>query len=113
MSETELHLGRVSKIQVIGDTFEEQVRYLETMKDIKFEDLDLKNRYFYSSEPLVHYHEKSNTWWVVEDKETDFDSLFKTYKRLDGSADYVFSFYNGGASLSELLDEVVDEVIRE
>lgn len=111
MSETEYHVGKLYQIFVPREPFEKQVEYLQEQKGIVFEDLEVEEKYFHQSTPLVHYHEPSGTWWSVEDEHFDPEIMMKTKVNNDNSIEYMFAFYNGGASFDEMIDEVLEKTV--
>jgi len=112
MSETEYHVGKLERIYIPVQAFQGAVEYLQDFKGVVFEDLEIDNKYFHQSKPLVHFHEPTNTWWSVKDENFDPEIMMKTKVNNDNSIEYMFAFYNGGASFSEMVDEVLEKTLK-
>ena len=102
MSNMEYHKGTVRK------RFEKQVSFAEGVKILKdefhIEDIDIENEYMYSD--LVHYINKE---FYVIDNHSEFDPerLFDTTLNSDNTISFTVGFYNGGASLREVVELIL------
>lgn len=114
MSEVETHVGKLIPISLDGLSIDEWVQ----------KELGQTEKPDYETW-LSHYDEEqySNpkkyprrlfydgvTLFEVVAKKLPFNDFVEANENPDGSIDFVISYYNGGASLDEVLAEVVEKV---
>lgn len=111
MSETVMHIGKMKKVDLQGKTtleFAEQ-KLLESQKEMDdfFEDAvewlveEYYGEYFLANNELYE---------ILEDKKDESFDVAEGTLNPDGSISYIAMFYNGGASLREVLEEIVNKV---
>ena len=108
MSTTELHQGRVTPIETTvrlsiwaeGYCKMNGIEEMATYNDDWIEQLQDS---FYKKFLII-----DDKIYQIEDTETDpDDDIVEVTKNKDGSYDYMLKFYNGGACLTELLENEI------
>ena len=102
MSETEIHYGEVTEIPVPHkcETLLQQIEYIEQKYDCVFEDKDMD--YPYSEE----FIKAGDRWYKIADNQLDSNSC--TITETEGKLKYGLSFYNGGCSFQEALEDALE-----
>ena len=59
---------------------------------------------------VVHHN---GVWYEVRDKKLDEGGFVEGTKNKDGSYDYAVNYYNGGASFTEVMKQVIKKADRE
>ena len=123
MSEVELHQGTLIKVNRKGLSVEEWVRrwvvnYLMTNQDDYYsEHIDDQDFNFLSA----FYDLSWNTGYVVTNKEVyrvvdhhlNSDFICNIQENTDGTYSYITQFYNGGACLTEVLENELKSIENE
>ncbi len=110
MSQTELHIGKLRKIEL------KQNQSLEDFCKNKFETLRLIKELPITKDSWVEYfkdefYEKyfviNNVIWEIFDHEEkdDSDDIYELKPNEDGTLSFIMKFYNGGTCLSECIEE--------
>ncbi len=108
MSETEVHKGKLIPLSLNGVTMEERAKnacekygyeksswhrsYLECLRDEGYKTVYVRGDIIYE----------------MKDLELDACGFSDATKNEDNTIDYLVMFYNGGASLDEVIDEAID-----
>ena len=111
----ETHRGKLVPMVLNGVTLEERCE--DACKRLGFKKADYhdtweeaigdegyKKVYVDSDEAIIY---------EIQDKEVDSYGFVEGSKNDDGSIDYFISWYNGGASMDEVLDDVFEKVNKE
>lgn len=110
MSRTELHIGVMRKVDTQDKTDIEFA--VDTLKE---KGKELNDFYEDALEQLVdEYYEQyflanGELWEILEDEEHEDMYVAQGTVNTDGSISYVAMYYNGGASLSEVLEEIIEK----
>jgi hypothetical protein len=113
MSQIEIHVGKLKKVELGEQTIEQfcYEKFRETDKD------DLPKAYDSFEEWLLseYYDEfiKANgvLYEILNHKGFDEgDDINQYFPQPDGTIDFVTMFYNGGTCLSEMLEEGLDNL---
>ena len=111
MSEVETHKGKLVPVEVVGNTLEEKIEHI-----CKTHDWDKDEWYDTWQEVLEdngyreYYIAKDDTIYKIDDKKVDPEGFATGEKNEDGSIDFFISWYNGGASMDEVLDGVLKDI---
>jgi len=117
MSYTEIHLGKLKKVELkenytLEDCFKEKL----SEKGI----LDLPGHYSNWEECFKdQFNEKyfvvgDSIWEAIEHQEIEDDGdIYDLKENSDGTLSFVMKFYNGGTCLSECLEEELEKHIKE
>ena len=108
MSQTETHKGRLVPMNLLGPTLEDKARQAccalglkreETYHDSWVEALEDEGY----KKVIIH----NDTIYRIEDTEVEPNGFVEGSKNEDGTYEYFVSYYNGGASLSEVLESAI------
>lgn len=112
MSDNELHIGRLVKVQYENETLEQAL--IRILNDKKID-------YSYSGDTLFNilkdYEDNYNKYFIFKNKlyfaeDTEpvdsGDAFCKLNNNPDGSIGYVTQFYNGGTCFSEMIEESLE-----
>ena len=117
MSRVETHKGKLTPLDLAGDTLEDRARELclqECIEMDKYENTWLetvmygdacRNRFF--------VHEKREVIFRKDDTEVDPDGFIECTVNDDGTYDYFISWYNGGAGMDEVLESAMKYADRD
>lgn len=115
MSEMEHHVGKLKKVDLQGQTVEEFAEKL-------FIERGTAERPSYNSTWLEYlleeYYEEyfihgEDLYQAIEHKEQDeYDDINEYQLNEDGTISFVTKFYNGGASLSEMIGKGLSELFN-
>jgi hypothetical protein len=116
MSEMETHKGKLTPMVLTGvsngrviSTLEEQAEEVCSMygcdRDEGMTWVEAIDEYLYEDVIII-----DGVFYKKEDKTLDSFGFIESTKNDDGSFDYFVSFYNGGASLGEVLESIVKDV---
>lgn len=104
MSEVESYKGKLVPVEMNGLSLEEKCKELCSATELDsyvqswFEQLKEEK---YDS---YYYSKQLDTLFAVEKTELDPEGFLEMTKNEDGSYEFMTSFYNGGASIAEVLD---------
>jgi len=106
MSEMETHKGTLVPMSLKGATLEERAQDACRLLGYKLDDYDswvevLQDRGYRSA------YIRGDTIYEIQDQEVDPYGFVEATKHPDGRIEYFMSWYNGGASMSEVLDDAV------
>lgn len=99
MSQTELHIGKLRKVELEQNQSLEDF-YKEKLKNIGI--TELRKDEFYEK-----YFVINNVIWEIFDHEEkdDSDDIYELKPNPDGTLSFIMKFYNGGTCLSECIEE--------
>ena len=110
MSEVELHIGKLKKIDLNGLSAEEWCKQ-------KCDQLGYDVDYTYDSyqEALAIKSDKyivvNNKVYEIDEKSLDpYDGIDEFYDNGDGTYSYIMEFYNGGTCLLECLESNLENI---
>lgn len=118
MSETEIHIGKVRRIDLNGIPVatwcENKCKELGIKLESWYDDyIDALQFETYRSGSDVFYLVRGNKVYEVEDKEYEgYNDISEVYPNNDGSYSYVMKFYNGGTDLNECLGIELDNLFK-
>jgi hypothetical protein len=121
MSYTEFHTGRLYLINLTG-TLEETCKTIAKRHNIELgedwrEDFrENFDEYKYKRKMVTeeYFIYKEKLYRVMEHEELDNEGHFMNlHKNEDGSISFIGQFYNGGTCFSEMLEESLDEYIKD
>ena len=109
MSEMETHKGKLVPMVLNGVTLEERCE--DACKRFGFEKESWHDTWeeCLDDEGYRKVYVSNDIIYEIQDKEVDSYGFVEGSKNDDGSIDYFLSYYNGGASLNEVLDSAVDK----
>lgn len=111
MSEVETHKGKLVPVEVVGNTLEEKIEHIcKTHGWAIDEYYDTWREVLSENAYRDYYIAKDDTIYKIDDKKVDPEGFATGEKNEDGSVDYFISWYNGGASMDEVLDDVIEKV---
>jgi hypothetical protein len=111
MSRTELHLGKMRKVDTQNKTNHEFSLDILKERGDKLEDF-----YEDATQQLIDNYYKEyflvgkELYVIIEDQEFDDSDIAEGHVNPDGSISYVAMYYNGGAGLTEVLEEIVQNI---
>lgn len=108
MSDVDTYRGKLTPIDLGEQTLDQwiQSRLDRTeLKDYEFSWLEALHEELYGS---YHYDRESGTLYEVQRERFDPEGFVHSKRNADGTIDFLVSYYNGGASFGEVMDEVVD-----
>lgn len=109
MSDMEYHKGTLIKAFDENVSFEDGIQSLAKTYSIDDIDIDIEDEYLYSD--TVHYI--NGEFYVIENHlKFDPDSMLDSSVNDDGSIEFLVSFYNGGTSLSEMLEDIISNAVK-
>lgn len=108
MSRTEMHIGKLTEVQIDPSEAVEDVmlRLLEREGVKKIDDINEAFNDHFWKKFLVH----RDRMYRIDDKEYIDDDIFEFKREEDGTISYVTTFYNGGTCLPEVLEEIIDNL---
>ena len=116
MSDNELHIGRLVKVQKINEneTIEEvMVRLLLGSADLSQNKAELFEQLKDLDDNYNKYFIFKNELYEAEDEELEpYDAFCDMNINSDGSIGYVTGFYNGGTCFSEMIEEELENLIK-
>jgi hypothetical protein len=110
MSRTELHLGKMRKVDTQDKTNHEFSLDILKERGDKLEDFyedatqQLVDNYF-----KEYFLADGELYEILEDQEFEDTDIAEGYVNPDGSISYVAMYYNGAVGLSEVLEEIVQK----
>jgi hypothetical protein len=115
MSSTEVHYGKIKKVNLRGMSVEEwcekkcQKASIEKPEWIE----SWIDAFRYSEELYDKYHIYKNmeVYKKIDCIETSDEDISVMYSNRDGSYTFFTQFYNGGTCLEEVLDNLIEEYI--
>jgi hypothetical protein len=114
MSQTELHIGKLRKIELKENHSLEDF-YKEKLKEIRITELKSYNNdwedefkdKFYNKYFIVN----DIIWEIFEHEEKDdSDDIYELKPNADGTLSFIMKFYNGGTCLSECIEEELEKL---
>ncbi len=114
MSYTELHIGKIKKVDLNGLTVEEWCKRECEKQDIPlnpewhdtYKESLLENQY-----PMKVVDVNGSLWEIIEDnKQEGGEDISVLTPNSDDTYSYVMQFYNGGTCLSEMLEEEIKSI---
>lgn len=114
MSETETHKGKLVPLYFEGNTLEDRAR-----EACLFLGLERDTQYHKSWLECLEDegHEKvfihNDIIYKIDDQEVDPEGFSEATVNDNGSYDYFISWYNGGASMNEVLQQAVKQADAE
>ena len=108
MSDVDTYRGRLIPVDLEGQTLNQWIqKRLDRieLKDYEFSWLDALHEELYDS---YHYDRNSGILYEVQRERFDPEGFVHARHNSDGTIDFLVSYYNGGASFGEVMDEVVD-----
>lgn len=110
MSEIELHVGKIKKVDLKGKTVEEYCKEKCDSLGYKLGKYDESYTKLLSSIEYKKYCCVDNELFeVLSDKEFDEPYINYLSENKDDTFDFVLSFYNGGTCFSEMLEDSIRE----
>lgn len=114
MSETVHHQGKLIPIKMNGKTVEEKA------KELAFDLGSKEIPSYYDSWKEVLLYDYDNEYFVYKDQiykqekeeQEDTEYLAKAKVNPDGTIDYTCIFYNGGTSLSECIEDALNQQLN-
>ena len=111
MSETVTYIGKLKKVNLNGKTTEEWC-------EEKCRGLDIEVGGFYqtANEALrseiydKYFFHGDDIWEAIETKRSEYDDICFMSPNSDGTYNFVMQFYNGGASLGEMIEEGLNKL---
>jgi hypothetical protein len=114
MSKTELHIGKLRKVELKPDQSLENF-YKEKLKEIGITELrkydndwedafkdEFQEKYFIVNDVI---------WEAFEhDEKDDSDDIYELKPNPDGTLSFIMKFYNGGTCLSECIEEELEKL---
>lgn len=113
MSDVESYTGKLVPVEMHGLTLEEKCQELCTADTLpSYTESWLEELYdeYYKQ---YHYSAALDTLFVVEKEPFDPESVLQMEQQEDGTYSFMVSFYNGGASLNEMLEDGLHETQSE
>jgi hypothetical protein len=115
MSEMEYHTGRIERIPQRNETEEELAERIckEYGIEDKYDDgwiEALRDEGYNHGIEVLNVDGDYQIWKLVEHTQFEDGYMFEAEKEADDSVSFIFSFYNGGTCLSEMLEEAVKKV---
>jgi len=112
MSRTELHFGKLRKVELNTDL---ETFYKEKLKEIGITELRTYDNdwedAFKCELGETYYVVKGQLWEVFEHKEEEDDEdIYKLTPNPDGTYSFIMKFYNGGTCLSECIEEELEKL---
>ena len=110
MSEVVRHYGKVRKADLNGMDKEQWCE--AKCKELGIEKESWNNSYedalLHEPYPVKFVKVNNEFWEVVENrKEKDYDDISMLFPAEDGTYNFLFQFYNGGASFGEMLENAL------
>ncbi len=115
MSQTELHIGKLRKVELkpeqsLEDFFKEKLAE-KGITELRTYDNDWKDAFkdeFYEKYFIV----KNTIWEAFEHEEKDGDDdIYELKSNTDGTISFIMKFYNGGTCLSECIEEELERFL--
>lgn len=109
MSQTELHIGKLRKVELEQNQSLEDF-YKEKLKNIGITELRKYDNDWedaFRDEFYEKYFVINNVIWEIFDHEEkdDSDDIYELKPNEDGTLSFIMKFYNGGTCLSECIEE--------
>ena len=103
MSEMETHRGKLVPMDLPGDTLEDRAR--EACLKLCLEKEDYHDTWLdcLEDEGYKKVHINGDVIYEIQDEELDSYGFVEGTANDDGTIDYMISWYNGGASMDEVL----------
>jgi ATP:corrinoid adenosyltransferase len=118
MSEQVMYTGKIKKVDTGIGTFESFMEAVIKEKSMWNEYLERKNKYSETIEEffLEEFYEKyvmisDELYEILTHEFYDTEDIFKAIDNKDGTYDFVVSFYNGGCSFNEAIEEALKGVV--
>ena len=107
MSETETHRGKLVPMSLKGATLEERAK--DACQRFGYERTDYHDTWLecLEDEGYRHLHVRGDIIYEAKDTRLEDYEFVEGTKNDDGSYDYFFAYYNGGASFDEMLDTMM------
>lgn len=108
MSEVDTYRGKLVPVDLEGGTLDDWIqKRLDRTELDDYEDswLEALHEDLYDS---YHYDRNSGILYEVQRERLDPNGFVHSKRNADGTIDFLVSYYNGGASFGEVMDEVVD-----
>jgi len=107
MSEVDTYRGKLVPVDLEGRTLDQWIqKRLDRTELDDYEDswLEALQEDLYDS---YYYDRNSDTLYAVQRERLDPNGFVHSKPNADGTIDFLVSYYNGGASFGEIMDEVV------
>ncbi len=109
MSEMETHKGKLVPITNAGDNLEEQAKEICSRLGLEREEYHKTWIECLRDEGYRKVYIHGDTIYEIQDTQLDSYGFTEGTANEDGSINYFISWYNGGASMDEVLDDVMDK----
>ena len=114
MSRTELHIGKLRKIELKLDQSLEDF-YKEKLKEIGITELRKYDNDWedaFKDEFNEKYFIVNNIIWEAfeHEEKDDSDDIYELKSNEDGTLSFIMKFYNGGTCLSECIEEELEKL---
>jgi len=106
MSENEVHKGKISQVDTKGGNIED---YLKAIFVINGKEKDGCYETYTEDAYSVDHIVVDDVLYKVEDTELDAYGFTDLSKDVDGNINYIAMYYNGGAYITEVLEEIIKE----
>ena len=107
MSSNELHIGKLTPVVLEdGVTVEEFIKQKFSEQNTVFDDY--YDSYAEQAYDVGYFVSKSGNLYEIDDEEHNPYGFEHSKKDSNGVIEYTVLFYNGGASLREVLDGIVE-----
>ena len=116
MSYTELHIGKIKKVDLDGLTVEEWCKRECEKQNIPLNKWnDTYKEALLEEQYPIKVVEANGILWEIEDNEREegYNEISVLTPNSDGTYNYVMQFYNGGNCLSEMLKDELKNIKEE
>lgn len=113
MSYTELHIGKIKKVDLNGLTVEEWCKNECEKHNITLDKWnDTYKDALFSYQDPIKVVDVNGILWEIEDNEREEgdNNISVLTPNSDGTHNYVMQFYNGGTCLSEMLEDAIKDI---
>lgn len=117
MSDTELHFGKLRKVNLQNKTIEEWCK--NKLYEIGITEFD-EDRYSCWHEAFINestfdnkffFVNDTTVWEAFEHTKQEHDYINYLHTNNDGTVSFVMAFYNGGTCLSECIEDSLKSII--
>lgn len=107
MSRVESYIGKLTPVDLEGKTIKEWIKW-KTNKIEKPDYFDSWIEFFENQYYKEYYYDHKNSILYKIEKEVKNSEDLVYSKKDNETIDFVVSFYNGGVSFNEIMDEVIE-----
>lgn len=108
MSDVDTYRGKLTPVDLGEQTLDQWIQKRigrSELEDYESGWLEALQEELYGS---YHYNRSDETLYEVQREKLNPNGFVHSKRNADGTIDFLVSYYNGGASFGEVMDEVVD-----